>query len=154
MASAPVKRITDLPIELQKTIFSHVSRHRPFWIASTNACHLSKSSTYDLTNLAVVSKHFHSIASAQLYRSFCIVFPDDDDPFESPIDALASGLDTLVTSEHDYAKYLKEIAMDSYSGGEAGERVYKAYSYDLSCGKFMNTLLHLTLRKARALEKF
>ncbi|KAI9786561.1 MAG: hypothetical protein M1816_007885 [Peltula sp. TS41687] len=135
MAKTPVKKITDLPIELQKTIFSH-------------------SSTYDLTNLAVVSKHFHSIASAQLYRSFCIVFPDDDDPFESPIDALASGLDTLVASEYDYAKHLKEMALDSYSGGDRGERVYKAYSYDLSCGKFMSTLLHLTLRKARALEKF
>ena len=101
-----------------------------------------------------MSKHFHAIASAQLYRIFSIVFPDDDDPFESPIDALASGLDALVTSQHEHAKYLKEIRMDTFSGGERGERAYRSFSYEVSCGKFMNTLLLLTLRKARALETF
>lgn len=82
------------------------------------------------------------------------MFSDDDDGFDSPIGGLAGRLDALVTSEHDYAKYLKQLSMDSYSGGDRGERAYKPYSYELSCGRFMNTLLYLALKRARALEKF
>lgn len=70
------------------------------------------------------------------------------------MDGLAAGLDTIVTSEYDYARYLKEIDLESLSGGAKGERAYGQYTYDLSCGKFMNTLLLLTLRKAKTLETF
>lgn len=105
--------------------------------------------------MALVSRHFHSLACAQLYRIFNIVFPDDDDPaFDSPIDGLAGGLDTMVTSPQDYARFLREISLDSLSGGIRGEKSYKYYSYAESCGKFMNTLLVLTLRRAKALETF
>jgi hypothetical protein len=83
------------------------------------------------------------------------VFPDEDDPsYESPIDGLAGGLDTLVTSDYNYARYLKEIVLDTLSGGSKGERAYRHYTYDKSCGKFMNTLFLLALRKAHALETF
>ena len=102
-----------------------------------------------------MSRHFHPLACAQLYRTFSIVFPDEDDPaFDSPIDGLAGGLDTMVTSDHDYAQYLREISLDSLSGGTRGEKSYKYYSYAESCGKFMNTLLLLTMKRAKALETF
>ncbi|KAI9789133.1 MAG: hypothetical protein M1833_002768 [Piccolia ochrophora] len=128
------KRIIDLPMELQRSIFKH-------------------SASSDLIALALVSKHFHAIACAQLYRTFSIVFPDEDDPsFDSPIDGLAGGLDTLVTSDH--ARHLREITLDSLSGADRGERAYRHYSYEVSCGKFMNTLLALALRQAKALETF
>lgn len=114
-----------------------------------------QSTSTDLIALSLVSKHFRDIAAEQLYRSFHIVFPDEDDPSnDSPIDGLAGGLDTFVTSEYDYAKYLREIVLETLSGGETGERAYRHYLYDVSCGKFMNTLLLLTLRKAKALETF
>ncbi|KAI9674219.1 MAG: hypothetical protein M1817_002037 [Caeruleum heppii] len=130
------KTLSDLPIEIQK-----------------NIC--SQASSSDLIALALVSRHFHSVACAQLYRSFSIVFPDEDDPtFDSPIDGLAGGLDTMVTANHDYASYLKEITMDTLTGGGRGERAYRDYSYGESCGKFLNTLLVLTLRRAKALETF
>lgn len=70
------------------------------------------------------------------------------------MDGLAAGLDTLVTSEYDYARYLKEIVLESLSGGAKGEKAYRHYTNDVSCGKFMNTLFLLTLRKAKALETF
>ncbi|KAI9764925.1 MAG: hypothetical protein M1840_007950 [Geoglossum simile] len=133
-----MKKLTllDLPVETQKDIFKH-------------------SAPQDLIALALVSHHFHSIASSQLWRSFGIVFPDEDDPaFECPIDGLAGGLDTLVTSKHDYAKFLKEISLDTLSGGDRGERAYRQYGYDTSCGKFMNTLFALVLKDAVALETF
>lgn len=67
---------------------------------------------------------------------------------------MAGGLDTFVTSEYNYSQYLKEISLDTLSGGEKGEKAYKQYTADQSCGKFMNTLFLLTLRKATALETF
>lgn len=126
----------DLPREVQKDIFSHCPQT-------------------DLICLALVSKHFHELAAAQLYRNFHIVFPDDDDPaFDSPIDGLAGGLDTFVTSEYDYAKHLRDLSLDTLSAGNKAEAAYKPYLYNVSCGKFMNTLMLLALRKATSLESF
>ncbi|KAL6881426.1 hypothetical protein J3F83DRAFT_722238 [Trichoderma novae-zelandiae] len=126
----------DLPTETQREIISHCSQS-------------------DLICLALVSRHFHELASAQLYRNFHIIFPDDDDlNFDSPIDGLAGGLDTFTTSNYDYAKHLRDLSMDTLSAGIKGECCYQSYLYSASCGKFLNTLLHLTLRKARSLEVF
>lgn len=109
----------------------------------------------DLIALSLVCHKLRHLAASQLYRNFHIVFPDEDDPsYESPIDGLAGGLDTFVTSDYNYARFLKEIVLDTLSGGDKGEHAYRHYLYDVSCGKFMNTLFLLTLRKAKALEKF
>jgi hypothetical protein len=105
--------------------------------------------------LSLVSKHFRGLAAAQLYRNFFIVFPDEDDPtYDSPIDGLAGGLDTFVTSDYNYSQHLRAIYLDTLSGGETGEKAYKPYLYTSSCGKFMNTLFLLTLKKATCLESF
>ncbi|KAK1829020.1 putative f-box domain-protein [Podospora conica] len=125
-----------LPAELQREIVAHCSQG-------------------DLICLSLVSKHFRDLAAAQLYRNFHIVFPDEDDPaFDSPIDGLAGGLDTFVTSEYDYAKHLRDLSLDTLSAGAKAETAYKPYLFSVSCGKFMNTLLLLTLRKAKSLESF
>lgn len=130
------KTFLDLPPETQKEIVSHCSQS-------------------DLICLALVSRHFRELAASQLYRNFHIVFPDDDDPsFDSPIDGLAGGLDTFVTSEYNYAMHLRDISLDTLSAGSKAETAYKPYLYNLSCGKFMNTLLLLTLKKAHSLESF
>lgn len=126
----------DLPREVQKEIFSHCSQG-------------------DLICSSLVSKEFRELAAAQLYRNFHIVFPDEDDPsYESPIDGLAGGLDTFVTSDYDYAKHLRDLSLDTLSAGDKAETAYKAYLYSVSCGKFLNTLILLTLRKAKSLEAF
>ncbi|KAJ6789284.1 hypothetical protein PWT90_02150 [Aphanocladium album] len=129
-------RIADLPIETQREILSHCSQG-------------------ELICVALVSKHFHDLASAVLYRDFHIIFPDDDDlGFDSPVDGLAGGLDTFTTSEYDYARHLRDLSMDTLSSGLKGERSYQPYLYSSSCGKFFNTLLFLTLKKAHSLESF
>lgn len=126
----------DLPREVQKEIFSHCSQG-------------------DLICSSLVSKDFRELAAAQLYRNFHIVFPDEDDPsYDSPIDGLAGGLDTFVTSDYDYAKHLRDFSLDTLSAGDKAEAAYKPYMYGVSCGKFLNTLLELTLRKATSLEAF
>ncbi|KAL8381253.1 hypothetical protein RB595_005503 [Gaeumannomyces hyphopodioides] len=125
-----------LPREVQKAIIAQCSQS-------------------DLICLSLVSKHFRDLAAAQLYRNFHIVFPDEDDPaYDSPIDGLAGGLDTFVTSDYDYARHLRDMSLDTLSAGDKAETAYKPYLFNVSCGKFMNTLLLLTLRKSRSLEAF
>lgn len=126
---------TQLPRELQKEIVSHIPQT-------------------DLICMCLVSKHFRNLAAAELYRHFHIVFPDEDDPaYESPVDGLANGLETFATSDYDYAKHLRDVSLDTLSAGDKAEISYKQYLSSQSCGKFMNTLVLLMLRKAKALEK-
>src|SRR5512142_1794064 len=112
--------ILDLPRETQKEIISHVrcpfpskqvpSPPRPPPLTPAQC------SQGDLICLSLVSKHFRELAAAQLYRNFHIIFPDEDDPaFDVPIDGLAGGLDTFVTSEYDYGKHLKDLSLDTLS---------------------------------------
>lgn len=67
---------------------------------------------------------------------------------------MAGGLDTFVTSEYNYARHLRDLCLDTLSAGDKAESSYKSYLYTVSCGKFLNTLLLLTLRKAKALDSF
>lgn len=128
--------LTDLPRELQKEIISHVPQ-------------------LDLISVAVVSRHFRDLASAELYRSFHILFPDEDDPaYANPVGGLASRLDTFATSDYDYAKYVREVSLDTVSASDKAELSYKQYLANQSCGKFMNTLFLIALRRAKSLEKF
>jgi hypothetical protein len=126
----------DLPREVQREIVRHCSAN-------------------DLICLSLVSKYCRDLAAAQLYRNFCIVFPDDDTPqFDSPVDALAGGFDSFVASDYNYAQHLRNLCLDTLHLGDKAEDIYRPYLATMSCGKFMNTLLLLTLRKARALETF
>lgn len=128
--------LVDLPQEVQAEIMRHCSRS-------------------DLICVALVSRHFRHLAAAELYRDFHIMFPDEDNPqFDSPVDSLAGGFDTFVTSDYNYAQYLRALCFDTLYMGDKAEVTYRPYLANLSCGKFMNTLLLLTLRKAKALESF
>lgn len=59
-----------------------------------------------------------------------------------------------MTSDYNYASHLRDLSLDTLSAGGRAEQAYRPYLYKVSCGKFMNTLLLLTLRKAKALESF
>ncbi|KAI9870785.1 MAG: hypothetical protein M1830_003810, partial [Pleopsidium flavum] len=125
--------IEDLPIETQKDIFKH-------------------SATDDLIALALVSKHFHNLASARLYRVLKFSLMDIGDiGYGSQISRLTSGLETLVASRRDYAKYIKELQL-GVPGPE--DRAWRNPSDNVLSGRLLNTLLLLTLKKARALETF
>ena len=63
-------------------------------------------------------------------------------------------MDTFVTSEYNYAQHLRDISLDTLSAGDKAETAYKPYLFGVSCGKFMNSLLLLTLRKATSLDSF
>lgn len=59
-----------------------------------------------------------------------------------------------MTSEYNYAQHLRDISLDTLSAGDKAETAYKPYLFGVSCGKFMNSLLLLTLRKATSLDSF
>lgn len=102
-----------------------------------------------------MSKHFRHIAAAHLYRSFHIVFPTHDGPeIDAQSDAFAAGLDTFATSDYDYGQYVREFIVEPTCGLEHTQDAYRDYLADTSCGKFLNTLLLLALRKTKALETF
>lgn len=108
-----------------------------------------------MISLSLVSKHFRELTAQRLYEKFQIIFPDDDDSsFDGSIDSLAAGLETFATSDYNYARFLKNVSMDTVTSGAKGERAYRRYTSDESCGKFMNTLMMLTLRQAKKLDTF
>ncbi|KAL2147775.1 hypothetical protein VTI28DRAFT_5547 [Corynascus sepedonium] len=130
------RNIMDLPREVQREIFSHCSNQ-------------------DLICLATVSRHFRDLAAAELYRDFKMVFWEDlRHPEDTHPDPLALGLDTFATSDYNYARHLRHMNFDTPTLGGNTSVAYRPYQSTLSCGKFMNTLLLLTLRKAQSLESF
>ena len=113
-----------------------------------------QSSLVDLASLAVVSKHFHSIATAQLYRKLSINFNIGPGPFCRGHEAEAQ-LDAIVTSTHDNAQHLKKIFVDVvYSWMAPPNVTYDVTPCAVAQGHYLSTLLLLTLRKAKALEVF
>lgn len=112
-------------------------------------------STPELGRLSLVSRACRDLAAAQLYRTFTHIFNDDD--FRggaTPVDLLAGTLETLATSDYNYARFMKRIEMDTAYAAEAGERACREYSYEYSCGKFLNSLLLATLKRTQALDEF
>ncbi|KAL1953602.1 hypothetical protein VTO42DRAFT_2549 [Malbranchea cinnamomea] len=124
--------ILDLPYETLSAIFSYAAPS-------------------DLVSLCQVSKTVREVAVAHLYHSLTHEFPGFSFE-EPPVDRLAAILETLVTSDFDYASFIKEINLEaSYS---ADSDVADEFSYAKSCGKFLNTLILAILKKVKSLESF
>lgn len=67
---------------------------------------------------------------------------------------LTGGLDTLTTSDYDYARFLRHFFFDVRSIGDKARPSYLTLQYSVNGGRFLNTLLHLALRNATSLETF
>ena len=102
-----------------------------------------------------MSRTFRDLGAAQLYRVLSHVFNDDD--FRGgalPVDTLAGTLETLATSDYNYAGHIKRVEMDTAYAADAGERACREFSYDYSCGKFLNSLLLTALKRTQSLDHF
>lgn len=87
-----------------------------------------------------MSKDCREIAAANLYRELSVIFPDEDDfNVDTWNCGLASYLDTFATSDYNYAQFLKIIELYTLVGGDKAEKACQQYTFDTSCGKFMNT---------------
>lgn len=82
-----------------------------------------------------------------------MVFPNDHDRrTQDTMNDLPLCLDTLATSDYDYARHIRQLSFDTTTIGAFAESAYKNYQYGYSAGKFFNTLMLLTMRKAVKLE--
>ena len=70
------------------------------------------------------------------------------------IDYLAGFLETLAVSNYNYAGHVKEVFVDTGYAAGKGEQACRQFGYDLSCGKFLNTLLLAALKRTKSLEGF
>ena len=103
-------------------------------------------------SLALVSRHFHELASARLYRNLRFYVADISDlNFDPQIARLIGCFETLAASSHDYARYIKSIQL-GVPGPE--DRNWRSAGDNAVSGRFLNTLLLLTLKRAKALEAF
>ncbi|EEP82287.1 predicted protein [Uncinocarpus reesii 1704] len=76
-----------------------------------------------------------------------------------PADELADLLETLATSDFNYAAYIKEISFDVLWNNDVTwtrtqDKVASQLKFDTGCGRFFSTLLLAALKKVVALETF
>lgn len=81
-------------------------------------------------------------------------FTEDPVSAKLSIDYLAGFLETLATSDYNYAGHVKEVFVDTGYAAGKGEQTCRQFGYDLTCGKFLNTLLLATLKRTDSLEGF
>ena len=159
----------DLPLETQKQIISHVSYLVSSHDAVSNLRMSIQVARKDLFSLQTLNRHFHGLASAEIYRNldFNIISSEAEDLGNSASRA-ADALQTILTSDYDYGQHIKSFRMgavaDRYMAGATG-RHHSAYEDQLLMtrllwdsktdpSKFLNTALLLMARKASILETF
>ncbi|EFQ98522.1 hypothetical protein MGYG_01549 [Nannizzia gypsea CBS 118893] len=134
-------RLMKLPFETIEAIFSHVDPE-------------------DLVSLCLVSRSVREYAVSRLYRSLeCVLQPKSDLEHKWPIDRLAKELETLTTSDFNYAAYIKSICLDTAPLADDNDyqfqdQIAEQFKYDNPCGKFFNNLLLASIKKISTLESF
>ena len=110
---------------------------------------------HDIPKLCCISRAFRERAAAELYRVLEHTFgPSQSRAQGLQKDVLAGSLETLATSEYNYASHIKEVLFDTTNAGESGERACREFSYEHSCGKFLQTLLLAVLKRTDGIERF
>jgi hypothetical protein len=94
------------------------------------------------------------LAAAELYHNLNHTFNEDPVTSKPSIDYLAGFLETLATSDYNYAVHVKEVFVDTGYAAGKGEQACRQFGYDLTCGKFLNTLLLAVLKRTNSLEGF
>jgi hypothetical protein len=112
--------------------------------------------------LSVVSRSFHELAAAQLYRVFNVTLANTSltqrmlTPVSprSSTSILTGGLDTLASSGFNYPRFLKQFSVGFRGFGDKSRPCLLGLQNTAYGGKFINTLLYLVLRSAESLESF
>ena len=144
----------ELPVETQEEIVQHVSLccFAPQALSDKARLQLNRKNLFLLLR---VSKHFHSLASAEIYRTLNFELRKQDTPHGGDSSSrIGDALQTIVTSEHDYAQYIRSfrITVTGMHPPNLSGRLRWGMVADSS--KLLNTALLLMLRKAKILENF
>lgn len=148
--------IMDLPLESREEIVSYVRLSN---LSSPSAqLTLIKVPRQTLFSLQLVSKHFHHLASAILYRSlaFFLSYPESNLYYREPAYRLAHAVHTFITSDYDYAQHIKKFSlrMVETDVDSVQKRIAAKYHVQEEPGMLLNTAILAMLRKARAIEQF
>ncbi|QVM08196.1 hypothetical protein D8B26_002889 [Coccidioides posadasii str. Silveira] len=115
----------------------------------------------DLVQLMRVSRAFRDLAAAELYHSLSHRFSEAADQRDTRIylGSFADILETLATSDFNYAAYLKRIALNILWNNDVTykrvqEKIALQFKYDTECGRFFNTLILAIVKQTTALETF
>ena len=121
----------------------------------------------DLFTLQLVSRHFHGLASAEIYRDldFNIVSHESEDGGNSSSRA-ADALQTILTSENEYGHHIKSFRIGAVAGTvPVTGRQYNLYEDQLIMtrllwdsktdpSKFLNMTVLLLAKGASFMETF
>ena len=143
MAPSTKRGFMDLPAETQKEIFSFIRKK-------------------DLLVAQHVSKGLHALASARLYHDLKFVFTFPAENYTTPPNPnkptfrLPEALHTFLTSDHDYAQYVRSFAflLPEHQTEELSRKAVSRYHVEEEANKLLNTTLLVMLRKAKRLESF
>ena len=108
--------------------------------------------------MQLVSKHWHELASAEIYSdlNFFLTHPDAVAYYNSSAFRPTLALHLFATSSHDYAQYVRtfSISMSDQDSDDVQRRVASKYHFQEESSKLLNTLLLLMVRKTGLLESF
>jgi hypothetical protein len=147
------KSLLDLPSETVTLIFENVGLSVVLY-RSRSPDKKFQATCHDLAQLCRVSKAIRELAAAELYHSLNHTFNEDPVSPKPSIDYLAGCLETLATSDYNYAGHVKEVFVDTGYAAGKGEQACRQFGYDMTCGKFLNTLLLAALKRTCSLEWF
>ncbi|OJJ50058.1 hypothetical protein ASPZODRAFT_128655 [Penicilliopsis zonata CBS 506.65] len=111
----------------------------------------------DLVSLSQVCRSFHELAAAELYRSIEHVFAEDDTRAgQLSVDRLAAILETLITSDYNYGRFIKKICMETATGVVSNDRSHRSLRHEASytSAKLLSSLLLAALNRVDSLETF
>ena len=151
-------KLSDLPFETLDSIIDHVSPKKVVAGAGTDTLQVGAN---DLLHLQLVSKDFHHLASAALYRAldFNVTTTDTDDR-GSTISRAADALQTINISEYNYAQHIKifRMGVDDAPGplNGAPDHILTRIVFDSrsDASKFLNTSILQMVRRTTILESF
>ncbi|KAL9011803.1 MAG: hypothetical protein Q9173_003393 [Seirophora scorigena] len=128
----------NLPLETQKHVFTYLG-HK------------------DLLPSLTVSRHFSTLACAQVYRVLDFKLTNSDTVDEGGWSMrTAEALQTVVASDYNYGQHIKSFRITMVDDNTQSSLVMSRFLWDRAgfASKTLNTSLLLLLKKATALESF
>ena len=111
----------------------------------------------DLHSLLHVSRHFFSLASAKIYRDLEFRFTTSEASDHGAMSSrLADALQTIIASEHDYARCIKSFRYGISEGNSHNALLMARVLWDSMADpcKILNTAMLLMVKQAVILESF
>ncbi|PYI04164.1 hypothetical protein BO78DRAFT_320995 [Aspergillus sclerotiicarbonarius CBS 121057] len=135
----PRVSLISLPLEILTTIFEY-------------------SGEKGLLNLAGVCHQFRDLAAAVLYRDICYaIHADDPIHTQTSLDRFAAMVETVNSSDHEYASWVKDITVTHIAPYESDNRqgvIIQKPELSYDAGRHLNSLLAITVSKTTNLASF